>query len=44
VETLEQADLLADIGCDQLQGFYFFKPAPDDLVTPKLLKEMGLKV
>jgi diguanylate cyclase (GGDEF)-like protein/PAS domain S-box-containing protein len=44
VETLEQADLLAELGCDQLQGFYFFKPAPVDLVTPKMLKEIGLKV
>lgn len=38
VETLAQADLLAQIGCKQLQGFYFFKPMPVDEVTPHLLQ------
>ena len=35
VETVEQADFLKSIGCDQMQGYYFYKPMPvkeyDDL-------------
>ena len=34
IENLEQANLLASLGCDLLQGFYFAKPMPFiDLVT-----------
>jgi len=28
VETAQQARILADLGCDRLQGFYFGRPAP----------------
>lgn len=28
IETREQCQLLAEIGCDLVQGYYFFKPAP----------------
>ena len=28
VETLEQAILLKDEGCEQVQGFYFGRPVP----------------
>jgi len=28
VETEEGADFLMEIGCDRLQGYYFFKPLP----------------
>jgi diguanylate cyclase (GGDEF)-like protein len=31
VETIEQAETLARLGCDQAQGFYFSKPLPEDL-------------
>lgn len=31
VETLEQATVLAGLGCDQVQGFYFAKPLTADL-------------
>jgi len=42
VETREQADILAGLGCDRLQGFYFAKPmAFADLVW--FLEEPGQK-
>ena len=28
VETVEQADFLHDRGCDEMQGYYFYKPMP----------------
>jgi diguanylate cyclase (GGDEF)-like protein len=40
VETLDQANLLESLGCNKLQGFYFFKPMPIDQLTPKLLDEI----
>ncbi len=30
VETKEQIDLLEDIGCDQVQGYYYAKPMPEE--------------
>jgi EAL domain-containing protein (putative c-di-GMP-specific phosphodiesterase class I) len=30
VETLEQADFLGSIGCEEMQGYYFYKPMPVD--------------
>ena len=34
VETKEQLDLLREMGCDYIQGFYFSKPLPmDDFVS-----------
>ncbi|MEO1161322.1 MAG: EAL domain-containing protein, partial [Pseudomonadota bacterium] len=44
VETIEQADLLAGLGCDCLQGYYFSKPVSVDdatqlLVAPPWLQE-----
>lgn len=30
VETKEQVDLLQNIGCDQVQGFYYAKPMPKE--------------
>lgn len=30
VETLEQVQMLHDMGCDFLQGFYFSKPVPEE--------------
>lgn len=30
VETKEQVELLRNIGCDQVQGFYYAKPMPED--------------
>ncbi|MBQ6416255.1 MAG: EAL domain-containing protein, partial [Butyrivibrio sp.] len=28
VETLEQADFLGSLGCEEMQGYYFYKPMP----------------
>lgn len=30
VETMEQTELLRSIGCDQVQGYYYAKPMPED--------------
>jgi EAL domain-containing protein (putative c-di-GMP-specific phosphodiesterase class I) len=37
VETEEHADMLTDIGCHVLQGFYFSKPMPLDALEHFLL-------
>ncbi len=34
VETIEQSDYLASIGCDMVQGFYYSKPLPAEDVVP----------
>jgi diguanylate cyclase (GGDEF)-like protein/PAS domain S-box-containing protein len=41
VETLEQANLLEALGCDKLQGFYFFKPMPLEQLMPHLSDQVG---
>lgn len=38
VETKDQIDLLQRIGCDQVQGYYYAKPMPEDAFF-ELLKE-----
>ena len=35
VETTEQRDLLAELGCDRLQGFLYGRPAPLDAVLTR---------
>ena len=37
VETASQADWLIENGCDLMQGFYFSKPQPVNIITPYLL-------
>jgi diguanylate cyclase (GGDEF)-like protein/PAS domain S-box-containing protein len=41
VEALDQANLLEALGCDKLQGFYFFKPMPIEQLMPHLLDQVG---
>lgn len=42
VETSEQLDVLTEIGCEQIQGFYLGKPVPPDQFESLFLKD-GLK-
>lgn len=30
VETLEQLELMKEMGCEQIQGYYFSRPLPAD--------------
>ena len=39
VETLEQAELLHRLQCDELQGYYFSKPVPANQYAAKLLAQ-----
>ncbi len=43
VETEEQAEILAQFGCDYLQGFYFEKPLPISEFEKKYLSEAKTK-
>jgi len=33
VETVEQKDLLLTLGCTQMQGYYFYRPAPIEQIS-----------
>ena len=39
VETKEQLDFLHTLGCDQVQGYYFSKPLPEDEFTAYMLRQ-----
>lgn len=41
VETKEQVELLKNIGCDQVQGYYYAKPMPEDEFFELLKKQEG---
>ncbi len=43
VETVEQLSLLKTLNCDEVQGFYFYRPMEAEEVTKLLLKEKALK-
>ncbi|HEU5401751.1 MAG TPA: bifunctional diguanylate cyclase/phosphodiesterase, partial [Terriglobales bacterium] len=43
VETSEQCAILNHLGCDIIQGFFFFKPLPVDSVEQLLLKNVPHK-
>ncbi|MGH8780926.1 sensor domain-containing protein [Paraburkholderia sp.] len=38
VETLAQLDFLRERACDEMQGFYFAKPLPNDAIAALLLR------
>lgn len=42
VETKEQVELLRSIGCDQVQGYYYAKPMPEEIFF-KLLQKQNKK-
>lgn len=41
VETKEQIDLLQSIGCDQVQGYYYAKPMPEEEFFALLMQQQG---
>lgn len=41
VETREQLELLKDLGCDIIQGYYFSKPLPADELFKLIMSEMN---
>lgn len=41
VETREQVELLQNIGCDQVQGYYYAKPMPEEEFFELLVKQNG---
>jgi diguanylate cyclase (GGDEF)-like protein len=43
VETVEQLEILTQLGCDYLQGFYFEKPLPISEFEKKYLSEANTK-
>ena len=38
VETLQQLELLRDLGCTEAQGYYFSQPVPADKATDFIRK------
>jgi len=44
VETQAQADLLAKNGCEELQGFFFARPAPASAIHPLLGRSLRPEV
>lgn len=43
VETKEQIDLLESIGCDQVQGYYYAKPMPQEEFFEMLCREREIE-
>ncbi len=39
VETMEQLEILRDLGCEQIQGYYFGTPIPPELFEEKWLNK-----
>lgn len=44
VETKEQVDLLGKIGCDNVQGYYFARPMPQEEFFELLKKDRGIEM
>ena len=43
VETAAQAAILAELGCDRLQGFYFGRPVPESELALPLREPVGVR-
>jgi len=43
VETVEQLDYLTEIGCDEMQGFYFSRPVPTEEFEALIRKNTSLR-
>ncbi len=43
VETREQVNLLKNIGCDQVQGYYYAKPMPEEEFFSLIKKQYSVK-
>lgn len=41
VETLEQSEIIAKLGCDYIQGYYYSKPLPESEFVTKVKSKMG---
>ena len=41
VETREQVEMLKQMGCDQVQGYYYAKPMPEEDFYRLLLENRG---
>jgi diguanylate cyclase (GGDEF)-like protein/PAS domain S-box-containing protein len=41
VETIEQLDILRELGCDYIQGYYISKPLPGDRFAQFMMQEGG---
>ena len=39
VETEKQYEMLADMGCDDIQGYYFSKPISEEEFVERLMME-----
>lgn len=42
VETREQVEMLKQMGCDQVQGYYYAKPMPEEDFYRLLLENRGI--
>ena len=43
VETMEQLEVLRNLGCDQMQGFLFSRPVPSQAISRLLMEGWHLK-
>jgi len=41
VETLGQRDILLQLGCDELQGYFYGKPMPEAEISKRLAAQMA---
>ena len=44
VETKETADFLIEEGCDELQGYYYYRPMPAEQFSEILLRPLGTEL